>query len=281
MSSARIHGTAVVDPKAKIGSQVEIGPFCVIGPEATIGDGTILQSHIVIEGRVTIGARNFIGHGAIIGAVPQDLSFSRERKTRVEIGNDNVIREYCTIHRGTSEGSATKIGHNNFLMTGAHVGHNCEIGSNVIVANNCLLGGYVHVDDGAFLGGGCLFHQFMHVGRLAIAQGGSAFGKDIPPFVIAAERNYIFGLNIIGLRRAGFGAQDRDQIKTAFKLIYASGLNLSQAMEKAGGMNLGAAAREFLQFIANAKKRGICPLKKGEGQTPNAESQDPESEPAV
>jgi UDP-N-acetylglucosamine acyltransferase len=148
-------------------------------------------------------------------------------------------------------------------MTCAHDVHNCEIWNNVIMVNNCLLGGHVRVDDGAFLGGACVFHQYMHVGRLAITQGASAFSKDIPPFVIAAERNYVFGLNVVGLRRAGFSAQDRDEIKTAFKLVYASGLNIGQAVEKANEMKLGAAAREFLDFVANAKKRGICPLKRG------------------
>jgi UDP-N-acetylglucosamine acyltransferase len=150
-------------------------------------------------------------------------------------------------------------------MAGAHVGHNCEIGNNVIIANNCLLGGYVRVDDGVFLGGACVFHQYMHIGRLVIAQGGSAFSKDIPPFVIAAERNYVFGLNVVGLRRAGFSAQDRNEIKTAFRLIYTSGLNISQALEKVGAMKFGDAAREFFEFVANAKKRGICPLKRGTG----------------
>ncbi len=231
MSSASIHRTAVVDPKAKIGSQVEIGPFCVIGPEVTIGDETILQSHIVIEGRVTLGARNFIGHGAIIGGAPQDLSFSSERKTRIDIGNDNVIREYCTIHRGSTDGSATKIGNKNFLMAGAHVGHNCEIGNEIIIANNCLLAGHVLVHDQAFLGGGSTFHQFMRVGRLVMVQGSSAFGKDLPPFTMAAERNAVFGLNIVGLRRTGFNANERDEIKEAFKLVYLSGLNISQALE--------------------------------------------------
>ncbi len=264
MTRGKIHHTAIVDPRAEIGSDVEIGPFSVVGPEAKIGNNTVLQSHVVMEGTVAIGSGNFIGHGAIIGAAPQDLSFSADRKTKVEIGKDNVIREYCTVHRGTVEGSATKIGSKNFLMAGAHIGHNCEIGNNVIIANNCLLGGYVRVDDGAFLGGGCVFHQFMHVGRLAIAQGASAFSKDIPPFVIAAERNYVFGLNVIGMRRAGFSPQDRDEIKAAFRLIYKSGLNISQALEKANTMKVGAAAREFFDFIADAKKRGICPLKRGE-----------------
>lgn len=263
MSSAKIHATAIVDQVAQIGRDVEIGPFSVIGPETTIGDRTHIQSHVVFEGKVTIGAGNFIGHGAIIGTAPQDLSFTSDRKTSVEIGDDNVLREYCTVHRGSAEGSVTKIGSKNFLMAGAHVGHNCEIGNGVIIANNCLLGGHVRVDDSAFLGGGCVFHQNMRVGRLAIAQGASAFSKDIPPFVIAAERNYVFGLNVIGLRRAGLSAKERDEIKSAFKLLYSSGLNVSEAIEKAASMKFSGAAAEFFDFVANAKKRGICPLKRG------------------
>jgi UDP-N-acetylglucosamine acyltransferase len=259
----KIHPTALVDPDAQIGADVEIAPFSVIGPQAAIGDRTIVQSYVVIEGSVAIGTGNFIGHGAIIGAPPQDLSFSPERKTKVEIGNDNVIREYCTIHRGSPEGSVTKIGDNNFLMIGTHVGHNCEIGNNVVIANNCLLAGHVRVDDGAFLGGGSTFHQHMHVGRLVMVQGSSAFGKDLPPFVLAAERNSVFGINVIGLKRAGFSVRDRDELKAAFKLLYTSGLNISQALEKAGTMNFGAPAREFFEFVASAKKRGICPLRRG------------------
>lgn len=265
----KIHPTALVDPDAQIGADVEIGPFSVVGPDAVIGNNTIVQSHVVIEGNVTIGTANFIGHGAVIGAAPQDLSFSPERKTKVEIGDDNVIREYSTIHRGSPEGSATKIGDKNFLMTGAHVGHNCALGNNVVIANNCLLAGHVRVDDGAFLGGGSTFHQHMHIGRLVMVQGSSAFGKDLPPFVIAAERNSVFGINVIGLRRAGFSAQDRDETKAAFKLLYLRGLNISQALEKAATIKFGAPAREFLDFVANAKKRGICPYKTLEGRAPS------------
>jgi len=263
MSGAKIHPTALLDAGARLGDDVEIGPFSIIGPEVVIGDDTIVPSHVVIEGEVAIGTRNFIGHGAVIGAPPQDVSFTPERKTRVEIGNDNVIREYCTIHRGSAEGSATKIGDKNFLMAGAHLGHNCTIGNNVIIANNCLLGGHVRVDDGAFLGGGGVFHQHMRIGRLALTQGASGFSKDIPPFLIAAEINYVFGVNIIGLRRAGFSGRDRDEIKAAFKLLYTSGLNISQALEKAATMEFGAPAREFFAFVAAAGKRGICPLKRG------------------
>src|SRR5436853_1819402 len=211
MTSMKIHPTALVDAAAQIGADVEIGPFSIVGPQAVIGEKTIVQSHVVIEGDVTIGTDNFIGHGAIIGAPPQDVSFSPERKTRVEIGNDNIIREYCTIHRGSPDGSSTKIGHKNFVMAAAHIGHNCVIANNVIIANNCLLAGHVRVDDGAFLGGGSTFHHYMHVGRLVMVQGSSAFGKDLPPYVIAAERNCVFGLNVTGLRRAGLSVTERDE----------------------------------------------------------------------
>jgi UDP-N-acetylglucosamine acyltransferase len=267
MQNVKIHPTAVVDPAALIGREVEIGPYAVIGAQVSIGDNTIVQSHAVIEGTVTVGSGNFIGHGAVIGALPQDLSFSPERKTKVEIGDNNVIREYCTIHRGSAEGTRTEIRSQNFLMAGAHIGHNCVIGSQVIIANNCLLGGHVTVEDGAFLGGGCLFHQFMRVGRLAIAQGGSAFGKDIPPFVIAAERNYVFGVNVIGLRRSGFSRRDRDEIKAAFKLLYTSGLNTSQALAESNKVNFGPAARQFFDFIAASKQRGVCRYKRGSEET--------------
>jgi UDP-N-acetylglucosamine acyltransferase len=265
MTDAKIHPTAIVDPNAKIGADVQIGPFSIVGPDVTIGRQTIVQSHVVIEGEVAIGRGNLIGHGAIIGVPPQDVSFSLERKTKVEIGDDNIIREYCTIHRGSPDGSATTIRNKNFLMSGAHIGHNCVIGNNVVIANNCLLAGHVRVDDGAFLGGGSTFHQLMHIGRLVMVQGSSAFGKDLPPFVIAAERNCVFGLNIVGLRRAGFTAKERDEIKQAFNLIYLSGLNTSQALDKATTMTFGTPAREFLDFVASSKKRGICPLKRGMG----------------
>lgn len=154
------------------------------------------------------------------------------------------------------------MGDKNLLMSGAHIGHNCLIGNNVVIANNCLLAGHVRVDDGAFLGGGSTFHQFMHIGRLVMVQGSSAFGKDLPPFVVAAERNYVFGLNTVGMRRSGLSANDRREIKEAFKLVYLTGLNTSQALDKAATMTFGPPAREFLDFVAGAKKRGICPLKR-------------------
>ena len=257
----KIHPSAIVDPGARLGEEVEIGPYACIGAGVEIGPGTIVQSHAVIEGTVRIGAENRIGPGAIIGGWPQDLNFKPGTHSSVEIGDRNVIREYATIHRGTAADSATRLGDDNFLMAGAHLGHNCILGNKVIVANNCLLGGYVAVDDGAFLGGGCVFHQFMRIGRLAIAQGLSAFSKDIPPFCLAAERNLVFGLNVVGLRRAGFSGEERAELKRAFRLLYESGLNVSQALEQARIQEWAAPAQAFFDFVAEAKRRGICALR--------------------
>ena len=253
-----IHSTALVDPKAQLAVDVEIGPYSVIGPQVVIGEKSVIGSHAVIEGDVQMGKHNIIGHSVVIGSAPQDLAFSFQTRSGVRIGNNNTIREHCTIHRGTAEGSVTTLGDKNFLMVGAHVGHNCTIGSNVIIANNCLLGGYVEIQDNAFLGGGCVFHQFIRVGRLTITQGGSAFSVDIPPFIIAALLNYAIGLNVVGLKRADFTREERDELKAAFKLVYMSGLNTSQALARAAKKNWGVLAREFFDFIASAKKRGIC-----------------------
>lgn len=194
----KIHPAAIVDSRAVIAADVEIGPYSVVGPEVTIGERTRLQSHVVIESATEIGCDNVIGHGSVIGAPPQDLSFKPETRSSVRIGDGNVIREHCTIHRGSAEGSATFVGDRNFLMVGVHLGHNCRIASDVIIANNCLLAGHVQIDDRAFIGGGTTFHQGMRVGRLVMAQGSSAFGKDIPPFLLAAERNYVFALTRSG-----------------------------------------------------------------------------------
>jgi UDP-N-acetylglucosamine acyltransferase len=250
----KIHQTAIVDPAAQIGAEVEIGPYSIIGGGAVIGEKCVIQSHVVIEGAVRMGARNLIGHGAIIGAAPQDLSFAPETNSGVEIGSGNTIREYCTIHRGSTEGSATVLGDGNFLMVGTHLGHNCTLGNGVVIANDCLLAGHVRIDDRAFIGGGSRFHQGIRLGRLVMAEG--RFTKNLPPF-LGAAKNEVYGMNIVGLRRAEFSAADRDEIKRAFKLLYRSGLNTKQALEKATEMDFGAVGREFFDFVANAGKRGI------------------------
>lgn len=256
-----IHPTAIIEKGALLGHGVEVGPFSFIGPEVVVGDGTIVRSHVVLEGAVRIGRNNNIGHGSIIGGAPQDLGFAPDTKSGIEIGDSNVIREYCTIHRGTAEGSSTVVGNENFLMAGAHLGHNCQIGNNVIIANNCLLGGYVRVADRAFLGGGSAFHQYVRIGRLVITQGNSGFGKDLPPFVVAAQINAVAGLNVVGLRRAGFSAADRDEVKRAFKLLYRSGLNTRQALDRSAEMEWTQHGREFFDFVRQAGTRGIVPYR--------------------
>ena len=250
----KIHPTAIVDAGAQIGAEVEIGPYSIIGAGAVIGEKCVIQSHVVIEGSVKMGAGNFIGHGAIIGPMPQDLGFKPEIKSGVEIGQGNVIREYCTIHRGASEGSNTVVGDNSFLMVGTHLGHDCRIGNGVVIANNCLLAGHVRIDDGAFIGGGSRFHQGIRIGRLVMAEG--RFTKNLPPFMSAAK-NQVYGMNIIGLRRAGFTQAERDEVKRAFKLLYKSGLNTKQALEKTAEAEFGPIGREFFDFVAEAGKRGI------------------------
>ena len=250
----KIHPTAIIDAAAQLGGDVEIGPYSVVGAGAVIGEGCTIQAHVVIEGAVKMGARNFIGHGAVLGAMPQDLSFDPKTQSSVEIGAGNTIREYCTIHRGSTEGSATVMGDNNFLMVGTHLGHNCTLGNGVVIANDCLLAGHVRIEDRAFIGGGSRFHQGIRMGRLVMAEG--RFTQNLPPFLSAAK-NQVYGINIIGLRRAEFSGADRDEIKRAFKLFYRSGLNTKQALQKAAETEFGPVGREFFDFVANAGKRGI------------------------
>jgi UDP-N-acetylglucosamine acyltransferase len=258
-----IHSTAVIHPAARLGADVQIGPHAVVEGAAEIGDRCVIQAHAVIGAHVVMGPENTIGYGAIIGGDPQDLAFKAEVVSQVRIGARNRIREYATIHRGTAVGSETTIGDDCFLMVGAHLGHNVRLGNRVILANNVLLAGHIIVDDGVFLGGGCVFHQHMRIGRLVIAQGGCRFGKDIPPFTFAAGRNSVAGLNVIGLRRAGLSPEQRREIKAAFDLLYRSGFNTSQALAAARERTWGPEAQSFFDFVAAAKKRGICSLSRG------------------
>lgn len=252
-----IHPTAIIDAKAQLASDVVVCPYALIEGSVEVGSGTVIQGHAVITGMVCIGRNNQIGYGAVIGAQPQDLSFRPDCLSRVEIGEGNVIREYCTIHRGTKPDSATVIGSRNLLMVGAHLGHNTQLGNDVVLANNVLLGGYVEVQDRAFVGGGSLVHQFTRIGRVAILQGSSAIGKDIPPFSIAAGRNSVVGINSIGLRRAGFELSLRKEVREAFSLFYHQGLNASQALEKARQRSWSPEVQSFWEFAAESR-RGIC-----------------------
>lgn len=255
-----IHQTAVIHPAARLGADVQIGPYAIIEGAAEIGDRCVIQAHAVIGAQIVMGADNTVGYGAIIGADPQDLGFKPEVESHVRIGARNRIREYCTIHRGTAPGSATVVGDDCFLMAGAHLGHNVQMGNRVILANNVLLAGHVTVEDNVFLGGGGVFHQFIRVGRMVITQGGSKFSKDIPPYTLAAFLNKVIGLNVIGLRRAGFSPEQRREIKAAFDLLYRGGFNKTQALAASRERTWAPAAQALFDFVADAKKRGICSL---------------------
>lgn len=269
-----IHPSAFVDPTAQLGEGVEVGPGAIIEAGAIIGEGCKIQARAVIGSHVLLGARNTIGHGAIIGGDPQDFDFKPGTNSKVVIGDDNILREYVTIHRGTKEGSSTRVGNNNFLMVGVHLGHNASVGNRVIIANNCLLAGYVAVQDGAVLGGGSVFHQFIRVGRLCMVRGGERFGKDIPPFLVAYGTNLVAGINAVGLRRAGFSSATRLEIKRAFRFPYLEGRNISQALEEATTQQWGSEAESFFSFVREARRRGVCSVdperlsgKSGEGDS--------------
>jgi len=269
-----IHPSAFIDPASRLAADVQVGPGVIIESGAVIGEGCRIQAHAVITGHVKMGARNTVGYGAILGADPQDYDFKPGTKSEVLIGDDNIIREYVTIHRGTKEGSVTQVGDNNFLMVGVHLGHNASIGNRVIIANNCLLAGYVEVQDGAVLGGGSVFHQFLRVGRLCMVRGGERFPKDIPPFVSAYGTSMVAGINAVGLKRAGISSETRLEIKRAFRLIYHSGLNITQALEESKKTSWGPEAQEFLDFIASAKKRGVCAVKPVRGGSSSSDREE-------
>ena len=250
----------MIDPAATIGAGVTVGPCVVIEGPAEIGDGCVLQAHATLTGRVCLGPGVRVGHGSVVGGWPQDYAFDPATDSGVEIGAGTILREHCTVHRGTKPGTMTRLGENCLLMAGAHLGHNAQVGNRVILANHVLLGGYVEIGDGVFVGGGSVFHQFVRVGRGAMIQGLSAFSKDVPPFMLGAERNMVFGLNVVGMRRSGFSALQRGDIKAAFKLLYANGLNVTQALAAAREREWGAEAAEFFAFVAAAKKKGVCGL---------------------
>ena len=253
-----IHPTAIVHSKARLGADVTVGPYAVIEGGAQIGDGCEIQAHAVICGNVVMGFENTIGYGAIVGGDPQDLAFQKSTDSAVRIGDRNRIREHCTIHRGSMEGSETVVGDDCFLMAGAHLAHNSRLGNHVILANNVLLAGHVTIADQVFVGGGAVFHQYVRIGRLVICQGISGFGKDIPPFCLGAGVNLVAGLNVIGMRRAGFDRAQRAEVKAAFDLLYRSGRNVSQALAAAREQSWGPESTEFFDFVTSAKKRGIC-----------------------
>ena len=207
-----IHPTAIIDPAARLDPTVEVGPHALIDGAVEIGPHCVIGPYVYLTGVTTIGAHNRFHAGCVIGDAPQDLKYDGA-PTRVRIGDHNVFREHFTVNRSAIAGEETIIGSHNFLMQHGHVAHNCVIGDHVILAGGALLAGHVVVQDRAFISGNCLVHQFTRVGRLAMMQGGAAISKDLPPFTVALRENEICGLNIVGLRRAGFPAEQRLELK--------------------------------------------------------------------
>ena len=251
-----IHPTANIHPKAKLHASVLVGPYAVIDEGVELGADCVVGPHVYLTGRTTMGARNRFHAGCVIGDAPQDLKYQDE-PTRLRIGDDNVFREHVTVHRSNKAAEDTVIGSGNFFMANAHVAHNCLIGNHVIIANGALLGGHVTVQDRAFISGNCLVHQFTRIGTLALMQGGAGIGKDLPPFTIAVRVNEICGLNVVGLRRAGFTAADRLELKKFYHILFRGGQNLGKALADAQRMNPGPAAKTLLDFVAEAR-RGCC-----------------------
>ncbi len=254
-----IHKSSIVDSKAKIATNVKIGPFCYVGPNVILKDNVELLSNVHIEGNTTIGKETRIFPFASIGTQPQDLKFKNEENS-LEIGDNNLIREYVTINPGTAGGgSKTIIGNNCLFMISSHVAHDCKVGNNVIIANNVPLGGHVTIEDSVVIGGNSAVQQFTRIGRLAMIGGMTGVLKDVIPFGLSiGNRNYLDGLNLIGLRRKKYENKKIMGLSKAYKEIFAS-KNLHENLGKINGEHKGnELVNEVVSFIAKDKKRPIC-----------------------
>ena len=226
-----IHPSAVIHPSAMIEPGVKIGPFCVIEEDVKIGEGTILHAQVVLQRGTQIGRNCQLHGGANLGGNPQDTKYKGE-KSFVDIGDNNIIREFVTIHRATGEHNATRIGSDNMIMAYAHIGHNCEIGNHITIASYVGISGHVIIFDNANLGGIVGVHQFSRIGRLSMIGGMSGVAEDIPPYMLATGRPArVYDINVRGLRRAGISPKVRGELRLAYKLLYRSNLNTSQAIE--------------------------------------------------
>lgn len=263
-----IHPTAVVDPTAEVGPEVAIGPYCVIGPHVVIGRGTRLEAHVHIEEFTTIGEECQIRQNAVLGGPPQDRKYAGER-TGLQIGDRNIIREFVTIHRATGEGESTRIGDDNLVMAYCHIGHNVDLGNGVIMANMVGLSGHCLVEDRVVFGGMVGVHQFVRIGRLAMVGGMGKVVSDVPPFMMADGRPAeVVALNSLGLRRAGMPAKVRSGLKQAYRLLYRSGLNLSQGIEAAYNEVESSDERDYLLEFLSRVRRGFG----GRGNDPRREA---------
>jgi UDP-N-acetylglucosamine acyltransferase len=246
-----------VAPEADLAPGVEVGPGAIIEGPSKIGPGTRILAHAYIGPHTTIGEGNLIGFGAVIGYEPQDYAFQGEESYTI-IGDHNIIREYATIHRGTKPKSATRVGNHNFLMALSHLAHNSVVGNHVIVVNGALVGGYVEVADRAFISGNCVIHQFCRVGALALMRGGSRTSRDVPPYSIIDGDHLVRGLNLVGLKRAGFTNAQIAPLRQAFRLLFARRGNLTRDLERVEQeVPLTPEVTHLLDFIKSAK-RGVA-----------------------
>jgi len=254
---SEIHPTAIVGKNVEMGVANKIGPHVIIEDHVKLGSHNTLHAGAYLCSGTEIGSHNEIHMHAVIGHAPQDLAY-KNAPSFTRIGNSNQIREFVTIHRGTKPETATVIGDNNYLMAYCHIAHNCVVGNNVIMVNQASLTGYCEIEDGVLLSGMTGLHQFTRVGRLAILSALSAVNKDIPPFMMCGGRPaVVLGINVVGLRRAGIAPRTRDEIKQAYKLLYRSGLNVSQALEAIKKDLKSEEVKYLVRFIENSK-RGIC-----------------------
>jgi UDP-N-acetylglucosamine acyltransferase len=254
-----IHPTAVVSPDAELADDVTINAYCVIGSKVKIGSASVVGPHVVIDGRTTIGARNRVCPFTSLGYPPQDISY-RDEETQLVIGDDNLIRENVTMHRGTVRGGGiTRIGSNNFFMAYVHIAHDCLIGNNVIMANCATLGGHVHVGDNVFLGGLVAIHQFLRIGTHAYIGGKSGLRMDMPPYMLAfGMPAKLYGPNLVGLRRNNISRAAIDALKKSYRLIFQSGLTLQDAVNRVREeVKPVPEVETLLKFMLDHSKRGV------------------------
>jgi len=252
-----IHATAIIDAKAKIDAEAEIGPYVVIEGPVKVGRGTRIMAHGYITGSTEIGEHNEIHPGVALGGPPQDKAY-KDEESYLKIGAHNIIREHVQVHRGTVVGSSTVLGDNNFLMANAHVGHNCKLGNHNVLANGALLGGYVEVGDHVFISGNCVVHQFVRIGDYALMRGLSGTSRDVPPFAIVDWQHTVRGVNVVGLKRAGFSETRVREMREAFRTLFHKGRNLSLAIKEiVDAGRFGPDVLTLLEFIRSSK-RGVC-----------------------
>ncbi|MFK7873322.1 MAG: acyl-ACP--UDP-N-acetylglucosamine O-acyltransferase [Oligoflexales bacterium] len=259
MTETRVHPSAVVDPKAELGTGVQIGPGCVIGPDVTIGDNTRLDSYVIVSGNVQIGQSNHIYSFATLGSDPQDLKYKGE-PTSLICGDHNLIREYANLSLGTIQGGGvTEVGSHNLFMVHTHIAHDCKIGSHCIFANSVSLGGHIEVCDHVVMGGHVGAHQFVRVGEHAMVGGMSALTQDVPPFfTVQGNHASPCGLNIVGLRRSGFDSRRIQCIKDMYKTLYRSNLTMDEACQKISQQFEDEDDAKTLTSFLSQSTRGIC-----------------------